>query len=146
MSRSCHTVLLLSGAYFWSRNTLVGRGESQSFCGIHCVENGIQLVLIKSRGYNFFSVLDSCQHISESTCGPVADLEICQWGHITCETCGRARWPFFLTSFNRAREGMAPLVSATVDRDTVLVCIVYMSCHHSLGATGATLNTRNASS
>ena len=32
----------------------------------------------------------------------------------------------------------------------VALCVVhpieYMSCHHSLGATGATLNTRNASS
>ena len=26
----------------------------------------------------------------------VADLEICQGGHITCETCGRARQPSFI--------------------------------------------------
>ena len=30
--------------------------------------------------------------------------------------------------------------------DDVAHCPLYMSCHHSLGATGATLNTRNASS
>ena len=32
------------------------------------------------------------------------------------------------------------------DSSRVRLALVYMSCHHSLGATGATLNTQNASS
>ena len=36
--------------------------------------------------------------------------------------------------------------SATLIDNVFLSEILYMSCHHSLGATGATLNTRNASS
>ena len=33
-----------------------------------------------------------------------------------------------------------------IDYIALIFFVLYVSCHHSLGATGATLNTRNASS
>ena len=48
------------------------------------------------------------------------------------------------SSFAKSKEPNA-MFELGVRNDTTQV-IIYMSCHHSLGATGATLNTRNASS
>ena len=52
-----------------------------------------------------------------------------------------------LMTSDNLEDGYNDVISAKeIYTETIVKQCVYMSCHHSLGATGVTLNTRNASS